>query len=200
MAPRERLARVWGQEAGGGEGGEGGEDAPAVCERKRLAVVGKLRREEPRGEVARRLARGVVPLRGICPELGVAPVDERVAAPKSGLSTFRRRRAVSARSGQGAPRAPRAPPRSGLRDNGSKEANGSKGATASRCGRGGPRTKRWSCGIAPPQRSGVSTRLPTDAPPPRTKWTRRVRHPVLIGHAASLSQGPQPHRRVLKNF
>jgi hypothetical protein len=27
-----------------------------------------------------------------------------------------------------------------------------------------------------------------DAPPPRTKWTRRVPHPVLIGHAASLSQ------------
>ena len=26
------------------------------------------------------------------------------------------------------------------------------------------------------------------APPPRTKWTRRVPHPVLIGHAASLSQ------------
>ena len=26
-------------------------------------------------------------------------------------------------------------------------------------------------------------------PPPRTKWTRRVPHPVLIGHAASLSQG-----------
>ena len=25
-------------------------------------------------------------------------------------------------------------------------------------------------------------------PPPRTKWTRRVPHPVLIGHAASLSQ------------
>ena len=25
-------------------------------------------------------------------------------------------------------------------------------------------------------------------PPPRTKWTRRVHHPVLIGHAASLSQ------------
>jgi len=25
--------------------------------------------------------------------------------------------------------------------------------------------------------------------PPRTKWTRRVPHPVLIGHAASLSQG-----------
>ena len=26
-------------------------------------------------------------------------------------------------------------------------------------------------------------------PPPRTKWTRRVPHPVLIGHAASLSLG-----------
>ena len=25
-------------------------------------------------------------------------------------------------------------------------------------------------------------------PPPRTKWTRRVPHPVLIGHAASLTQ------------
>ena len=25
-------------------------------------------------------------------------------------------------------------------------------------------------------------------PPCRTKWTRRVPHPVLIGHAASLSQ------------
>ena len=24
-------------------------------------------------------------------------------------------------------------------------------------------------------------------PPPRTKWTRRVTHPVLIGHAASLT-------------
>jgi hypothetical protein len=26
------------------------------------------------------------------------------------------------------------------------------------------------------------------APPPRTKWTRRVPHPVLIGHAASLQE------------
>ena len=25
-------------------------------------------------------------------------------------------------------------------------------------------------------------------PSPRTKWTRRVPHPVLIGHAASLTQ------------
>jgi flagellar biosynthesis GTPase FlhF len=28
----------------------------------------------------------------------------------------------------------------------------------------------------------------TPPPSPRTKWTRRVPHPVLIGHAASLSQ------------
>jgi ABC-type multidrug transport system fused ATPase/permease subunit len=32
--------------------------------------------------------------------------------------------------------------------------------------------------------------LPPPRPPPRTKWTRRVPHPVLIGHAASL-----PRRR-----
>jgi hypothetical protein len=33
-------------------------------------------------------------------------------------------------------------------------------------------------------------RVPAGAgkpPPPRTKWTRRVPHPVLIGHAASLT-------------
>jgi hypothetical protein len=29
---------------------------------------------------------------------------------------------------------------------------------------------------------------PPPPPHPRTKWTRRVPHPVLIGHAASLSQ------------
>ena len=29
-------------------------------------------------------------------------------------------------------------------------------------------------------------RQPSAPPPPRTKWTRRVPHPVLIGHAASL--------------
>ena len=32
----------------------------------------------------------------------------------------------------------------------------------------------------------VSVRLPPH--PSRTKWTRRVPHPVLIGHTASLSQ------------
>jgi hypothetical protein len=33
-------------------------------------------------------------------------------------------------------------------------------------------------------------------PPPRTKWTRCVLHPVLIGHAASLSQGRHPDLAV----
>ena len=32
--------------------------------------------------------------------------------------------------------------------------------------------------------------MDTPRPPPRTKWTRRVLHLVLIGHAASLSQVP----------
>jgi len=31
-------------------------------------------------------------------------------------------------------------------------------------------------------------------PPPRTKWTRRVPHPVLIGHAESLGRPPSPRR------
>ena len=35
---------------------------------------------------------------------------------------------------------------------------------------------------------GVCPEPPPPPPPPRTKWTRRVPHPVLIGHAASLSQ------------
>ena len=38
-----------------------------------------------------------------------------------------------------------------------------------------------------------------ESPPPRTKWTRPVPHPVLIGHAASLtpyeSDRSQPPRR-----
>ena len=32
---------------------------------------------------------------------------------------------------------------------------------------------------------GVAT--PPSPPPPRNMWTRRVPHPVLIGHAASLT-------------
>jgi cysteine-rich repeat protein len=37
-------------------------------------------------------------------------------------------------------------------------------------------------------RGGGTCCAPPPPPPPRTKWTRRVPHPVLIGHAASLSQ------------
>ena len=51
--------------------------------------------------------------------------------------------------------------------------------------RGGAWRGAWTDGKA-------FTLQPTTAffvpPPPRTKWTRRVPHPVLIGHAASLTQ------------
>ena len=40
--------------------------------------------------------------------------------------------------------------------------------------------------------------LPPPLPPPRTKWTRRVPHPVLIGHAASLSQAAADARLALR--
>ena len=46
-----------------------------------------------------------------------------------------------------------------------------------------------NCGGAPPPAGELGG---ADAaavpPPPRTKWTRRVPHPVLTGHAASFSQ------------
>ena len=42
---------------------------------------------------------------------------------------------------------------------------------------------------------------PVLAPPTRTKWTRRVLHPVLIGHAASLSQvGMEPVVGAVDDF
>jgi len=43
-------------------------------------------------------------------------------------------------------------------------------------------------GMADALRELYQTEHPPPPPPPRTKWTRRVPHPVLIGHAASLSQ------------
>ena len=39
-------------------------------------------------------------------------------------------------------------------------------------------------------------RFEVHVPPPRTKWTRRVPHPVLIGHAASLSQTLRAHNII----
>ena len=52
------------------------------------------------------------------------------------------------------------------------------------------REYRW-CFIGPLEGVPLRKRIVEVAmppPPPRTKWTRRVPHPVLIGHAASLSQ------------
>jgi len=42
-------------------------------------------------------------------------------------------------------------------------------------------THRWT----------LKGKVPCPPAPPRTKWTRRVPHPVLIGHAASLT--PKGH-------
>jgi hypothetical protein len=50
-------------------------------------------------------------------------------------------------------------------------------------------TRQAVCGNplpVPPAADHVAVAEPS--PPSRTKWTRRVPHPVLIGHAASLSQ------------
>jgi hypothetical protein len=55
-------------------------------------------------------------------------------------------------------------------DNGSKGAGAAEGAHAVRAALG--------------ELAGASPPPPT---PPRTKWTRRVPHSVLIGHAASLT-------------
>ena len=46
------------------------------------------------------------------------------------------------------------------------------------------RVKELLVGIASVDDARAVVRAP---PPPRTKWTRRVPHPVLIGHAASLT-------------
>ena len=51
-----------------------------------------------------------------------------------------------------------------------------RGALCTRIGRSLPTGRRAQIVLPPPP------------PPSRTKWTRRVPHPVLIGHAASLSQ------------
>ena len=53
-----------------------------------------------------------------------------------------------------------------------------RGAIAGRAG--GGRARRA-------ERAGRDARGGIPPPPPCTKWTRRVPHPVLIGHAASLA-------------
>jgi len=60
--------------------------------------------------------------------------------------------------------------------------------------RGGLRA--WGClrGRGVCRACGVQA-APSRPPPPRTKWTRRVPHPVLIGHAASLGRSRGTRRR-----
>ena len=65
-------------------------------------------------------------------------------------------------------------------------------------GRGRGRQQRNRVGRADRLRATGGGRCscagPTPPPPPRTKWTRRIPHPVLIGHAASLPPY-RPHGR-----
>jgi hypothetical protein len=54
------------------------------------------------------------------------------------------------------------------------------------------RRRRSGSSAARPRRAAATS---TEPPPPRTKWTRRVPHPVLSGHAVCLVQvrNPRPH-------
>ena len=66
-----------------------------------------------------------------------------------------------------------------------------------RCGGWSSRRRRGSSGCGRRQRT-CSNGVPPS--PPSTKWTRRVPHPVLIGHAASFtpykSDTPRPSPRT----
>ena len=70
-----------------------------------------------------------------------------------------------------------------------------RGLTRGRAGgrRRRARSTRWTSGRRASQRCCRSSGL---LPSPRTNWTRRIPHPVLIGHAASLSQVPRAHRAL----
>jgi len=75
-----------------------------------------------------------------------------------------------------------------------------RGCTPRQAGRG--RGRQAGRGIAStrlPSGRGASSACtvggPTAPPPRRTKWTRRVPPPVLIGHAASLNPYPQDMKR-----
>ena len=69
-----------------------------------------------------------------------------------------------------------------------------RAARAARAGQAAAGGRARPAAGTPAQRlaaRGLGTAPPPPPPPPfRTKWTRRVPHPVLIGHAASLSQVP----------
>ena len=59
-------------------------------------------------------------------------------------------------------------------------ASGPKEATRAPC-------PEYTAPPAPAAAIAAAREPPPPPPPPRTKWTRRVPHPVLIGHAASLT-------------
>jgi len=59
-------------------------------------------------------------------------------------------------------------------------AGGDAGPAGAGVGRAAALANRWGGRFQVPPGGA-----PLPPPPPRTKWTRRVPHPVLIGHAAS---------------
>ena len=53
-----------------------------------------------------------------------------------------------------------------------------------------PGARRWGPPLRPRGVTRAASPPPPLPPPPRTKWTRRVPHPVRIGHASSPGAGP----------
>jgi hypothetical protein len=87
-------------------------------------------------------------------------------------------------TGAPTPASPRESPRARPRPPAAQHAPRIRGGAAVKHLRSHPRPTEARCGAEAARSRG-------GAPPPsrtRTKWTRRVHHPVLIGHAASLSQ------------
>ena len=101
--------------------------------------------------------------------LTLAPSPRRLRAQMSNRH-LRLRGACSQRADPCAPRARRTVPRRRSSGPGRARSGGSRA------------TRRWRRAC----RARHSSSTP-GLPPPRTKWTRRVPHPVLIGHAASFT-------------
>ena len=113
-------------------------------------------------------------------ELLAAPIRELLAAPVEGWFAPRRP----------APRAPLQRParrerdaRRGLRRQRARARAGLLRGQLQSAAPGAERQERPPRRRAPP---------PPTHPPPRTKWTRRVPHPVLIGHVRATSAGVPP--------
>jgi len=108
---------------------------------------------------------------------GLARARARLRSPRQrqprGLDRLDASPQSPGRSSRGRRRTPRGRGRGGRR--------GSSGPQTHRGRAALPRSR--PAGAPAPSAPGPAA-LP---PPPRTKWTRRVPHPVLIGHAASLT-------------